>query len=45
MVTGSEEADSLEKCVEMGAYGYLNKPIDPELLTAFINRLCKDEYG
>lgn len=33
MVSGSDEAESIAKCIEMGAAGHLSKPLDPTLLT------------
>ncbi len=42
MVSGSGGPDSMARCVEMGACGYLPKPLDPDLLTIEITR-CLDK--
>lgn len=36
MVSGADEADSIAKCIEMGAAGHLPKPLDPTLLATQI---------
>lgn len=37
MVSGSEEAESMARCMEMGAAGHLPKPLDPALLADAID--------
>ena len=43
MVSGSGGADSKAKCIEMGACGYLLKPLDPDLLASQITRCLEKE--
>ena len=38
MISAIEEMDSVMQCMEIGAYDYLIKPFDPEMLKAAINR-------
>lgn len=42
IVSGSIEADSAQKAVEYGAYGYLTKPVDMEKLNAAIEHACQE---
>ena len=43
VVTATEEAGSVEKCIEMGAASHLKKPLDPELLAIQIDRVCNGQ--
>ena len=37
VVSGSGGAESVARCMEMGAAGHLSKPVDPELLAARVS--------
>lgn len=37
VVSGSDEAESIARCMEMGAAGHLSKPLDTAALAAEIN--------
>jgi CheY-like chemotaxis protein len=41
MVSGAEDAESIDRCIEMGAAGHLAKPLDSARLAAQIAD-CKD---
>jgi adenylate cyclase len=42
MISGTDEAERLEKCIEMGAADHLAKPLDPALLATKISALVGD---
>jgi len=37
VVSGSDQSDSIDRCIELGAVGHIAKPVDPEALIAQVN--------
>jgi len=45
VVSGADETESVERCMEMGATGHLAKPVDPELLATRVSAALTEKIG
>lgn len=45
VVSGADETESVERCIEMGAAGHLAKPVDPELLASRVSNALSENNG